>query len=205
MRLTVEIANAIRKAVDELGSQQELARRSGVSYKNISKYINNGVKNIRENAWDKLTPFIAKYLSYNDIAVIGCVQFAEKKTDINKEMALFIQWLKSLGNEELMKILSIYAPLYSKGELPSYWSHDPDILLVLTTHPCLMPGTAERLIREFQNIKENPKDQQIIQLQSDLIKLNERQIAQLQEEIQLQKKMIGLLEEKISALFEKRN
>ena len=62
MRLKSEIVEAIRLAVDELGTQKALADISDISCKNINKYVNGGVKTIRSEAWQKLLPHIAKYL-----------------------------------------------------------------------------------------------------------------------------------------------
>ena len=61
MRLKQEIIEAIKAAVDDLGTQKALADISGVSCKNINKYINGGVKTIRSEAWQKLLPHIAPY------------------------------------------------------------------------------------------------------------------------------------------------
>lgn len=92
MRLKSEIVEAIRLAVDELGTQKALADISDISCKNINKYVNGGVKTIRSEAWQKLLPHIAKYLKISpetadvlhNIQTAGdqiseCVQTIEKK------------------------------------------------------------------------------------------------------------------------------
>ena len=53
---------ALRKAVAYLGSQNELARRSGVSQSTIATYIIGRSKTIRDDVWDKLEPHLRKHM-----------------------------------------------------------------------------------------------------------------------------------------------
>ena len=45
-----------------LGSQSELARRSGVSQSTIATYIIGRSKNIRDDVWDKLEPHLRRFM-----------------------------------------------------------------------------------------------------------------------------------------------
>ena len=62
MKITKDIQLAIEKAIDKQASQSKLAEISGIPQTNISKYLNGGIKVIREDCWDRLEPFIRPYL-----------------------------------------------------------------------------------------------------------------------------------------------
>ena len=62
MKLTKEIREAIAKTVDEMGSQRALSMQTGVSTQNISKYLTERIKTIREDAWKKMYPHIVRWL-----------------------------------------------------------------------------------------------------------------------------------------------
>lgn len=57
-----EIFEAIKKAVDECGSESELARRCKLDAKVINRYMNKKVKRITEEKWFKLEPHIKAFL-----------------------------------------------------------------------------------------------------------------------------------------------
>jgi transcriptional regulator with XRE-family HTH domain len=60
-RAHIEI-EALRKAVAYLGSQSELARRSGVPQGYITKYLSGMVKTISDDVWDKLEPHLRRFM-----------------------------------------------------------------------------------------------------------------------------------------------
>jgi len=60
--LNEKIRKAIAKAIDEIGGQSELSRKTGISQQNFSKYISGYVNKIGDRTWDALFPFIKKYL-----------------------------------------------------------------------------------------------------------------------------------------------
>ncbi len=63
MKNTKEIQKAINKTVDELGTQTELAKRTGIKQTNISKYISGQTAKI--DMWEELEPFIRHNLPDN--------------------------------------------------------------------------------------------------------------------------------------------
>lgn len=61
MKITREIRNAIIRAVEEAGSQSALDRISGVSQRNLSRYV-SGIDSMSERTWRDLYPHIKQYL-----------------------------------------------------------------------------------------------------------------------------------------------
>ena len=124
MRLKSEIAEAIRQAVDELGTQKALADISGVSCKNINKYVNGGVKTIRSEAWQKLLPHIAKYLKIspettdvlNNVQAAGD-QISESVQTIEKENCAYWDQVTQKLAELNVDILDA-----STSAILAYWS-----------------------------------------------------------------------------------
>jgi hypothetical protein len=57
-----ETLQAIRKAVNEAGSQVEFSKKTGVHKASVWKYMSGSVKRIEDENWEKLEPFIRKYL-----------------------------------------------------------------------------------------------------------------------------------------------
>lgn len=62
MKVSDDLQLAIKKAIEELGSQEALASASGVPRPNISAYVCGRVVDMRVGAWQKLKPFILKHL-----------------------------------------------------------------------------------------------------------------------------------------------
>lgn len=60
MKITREIINRLREAVDSEGGAVTLARKSGVDAANISRYLNGKVSSIGDDNWGKLLPFLRK-------------------------------------------------------------------------------------------------------------------------------------------------
>lgn len=187
MRITKEIIKAIHDASFDLGSQRKLSELSGIKQTNLSKYQSGLIKIIRDDSWEKLFPFIEKYLDAKDIATTILINHSENNTDYNHDLALFIGWLKKLSPRSLETLLSRYRSEFSKEDNPAYWNNDIDLLTVIASHPCLMPGVGERLIRE---IISHTKDKG----SAELLKLSENEIAQLKKIEELQKVIIESLE-----------
>ena len=61
VKITKEMRAAIQQAVEEAGSQSELARRSGVDQRNLSRYV-SGLNTMTDHIWAALYPYCAKYL-----------------------------------------------------------------------------------------------------------------------------------------------
>lgn len=61
MKITREIRNAIVRAVEEAGGQSALERISGVSQRNLSRYI-SGIDSMSARTWRDLYPYIRQYL-----------------------------------------------------------------------------------------------------------------------------------------------
>jgi Cro/C1-type helix-turn-helix DNA-binding protein len=58
MKLTKEIKNAIRIAIENQGTAVELARLTGIKQQNFSRYMSGEVKSITLETWQKLEPYI---------------------------------------------------------------------------------------------------------------------------------------------------
>lgn len=63
-KISKEYLDALRRAVDDLGSQSELARRSGVGQATISAILNpkNQDRMVLDSILDQLAPFCQKYM-----------------------------------------------------------------------------------------------------------------------------------------------
>ena len=64
IRITNEIRSAISQAIEAVGSQSELSRRSGVPQKNLSNYISSANSLMNEATWIQLYPFVRDFLPY---------------------------------------------------------------------------------------------------------------------------------------------
>ena len=58
MKITRDILERLRSAVENNGGAVSLARKSGVDAANISRYLNGKVSSIGDDNWAKLAPFI---------------------------------------------------------------------------------------------------------------------------------------------------
>ena len=61
MKITREIKSAIIRAVEEAGGQSALERISGVSQRNLSRYV-SGIDSMSERTWRDLYPHVKQYL-----------------------------------------------------------------------------------------------------------------------------------------------
>lgn len=61
MKITPEIIDRLREAVENNGGAVILARKSGVDAANISRYLNGKVSSIGDENWAKLAPFLREY------------------------------------------------------------------------------------------------------------------------------------------------
>ena len=58
MKVTQDLINRLREAVEKCGGAVDLARKSGVDAANISRYLNGKVNSISDDNWAKLAPFL---------------------------------------------------------------------------------------------------------------------------------------------------
>jgi DNA-binding Xre family transcriptional regulator len=56
MKLTKEIKQAIREAIERHGTAIELSRVTGIKQQNFSRYLSGEIKNITIETWQKLQP-----------------------------------------------------------------------------------------------------------------------------------------------------
>ncbi|MDD5698004.1 MAG: YdaS family helix-turn-helix protein [Victivallaceae bacterium] len=96
MKITEEVKAAIRKAVEQAGTQQKFADLCGITQRNISKYLSGEVKSIRDDCQEKLYPFIREYLPVEYLrqpaaSESSCVSDAE--LEILKRDAKIAQYL----------------------------------------------------------------------------------------------------------------
>lgn len=61
VKITKEMRFAIQQAIEEAGSQSELARRSGVDQRNLSRYV-SGLNTMTDHIWAALYPYCASHL-----------------------------------------------------------------------------------------------------------------------------------------------
>ena len=57
-KLDKTLQDAVKAAVFRVGSQAELARRSGIPQGNIAKYVSGSIHNMNEQTYNKLLPFL---------------------------------------------------------------------------------------------------------------------------------------------------
>ena len=62
MKITREIINALKAVVDEMGNPAQVARKTGVSPSNLSRYMNGETRSISDDNWDKLKEYITPHL-----------------------------------------------------------------------------------------------------------------------------------------------
>lgn len=62
MKITREIINALKAVVDEMGNPAQVARKTGVSPSNLSRYLNGETRSISDDNWDKLKEYITPHL-----------------------------------------------------------------------------------------------------------------------------------------------
>ena len=70
-KLTKEFVSALRQAIEDYGSQSELARQSGVGQATISAIINpkKPNKTILDSIYDQLYPYVKKFLTAEEMPV----------------------------------------------------------------------------------------------------------------------------------------
>ena len=61
MKITQEIIERLREAVENSGGAVMLSRKSGVDAANISRYLNGKVSSIGDDNWAKLVPYLREY------------------------------------------------------------------------------------------------------------------------------------------------
>lgn len=61
MKITQEIIEKLREAVESNGGAVMLSRKSGVDAANISRYLNGKVNSIGDDNWAKLAPYLREY------------------------------------------------------------------------------------------------------------------------------------------------
>ncbi len=133
MKNTKEIQKAINKTVDELGSQTELAKRTGIKQQNLSSYISG--KTAKIDMWEELEPFIRHNLPDNFNSQGYPANSAESKELIKAEIKIemlekelsqydilsksFIKTLNELDNIELASVQK-YAESLKKPQTETY-------------------------------------------------------------------------------------
>lgn len=70
MKITGEIINALRAVVDEMGSPAQVARKTGVSPSNISRYLNGETQSISDDNWDKLKEYIIPHIDNIEVVPV---------------------------------------------------------------------------------------------------------------------------------------
>lgn len=62
MKLSQEIIQAMKEAVNEIGSQVEFGEKVGNSPQNIHRYLTGKVSKIETETWIKMEPYLREYL-----------------------------------------------------------------------------------------------------------------------------------------------
>ena len=71
--ITKDIINALKKAAEDVGSESELARKSGVNQTTLNMISNNQTQSITKVNWEKLFPYIKPYLKTSEGITIGAI------------------------------------------------------------------------------------------------------------------------------------
>lgn len=73
VKITPTIKNAIIQAIEANGGQSALERKTGVSQRNLSKYISEQTESITSAIWSQLEPALRPYLPHESVTagVIG--------------------------------------------------------------------------------------------------------------------------------------
>lgn len=62
MKINKNILNAIKEAINVVGSAAEFSRIAQINKSLISRYLSREVKNISDDSWEKIRPLIIAYL-----------------------------------------------------------------------------------------------------------------------------------------------
>ena len=108
--LNDKIRQAIAKAIEEIGGQSELSRRTGISQQSFSKYISGFVNQIGDRTWEALFPYIKKYLSSADSADLLDHPKINSSASVNAicQYALEILQDPSLVPDKKIRLLTLY-------------------------------------------------------------------------------------------------
>ena len=59
MKLTPEVLETLRRAIDAAGGAGAFARKCHIDAANISRYLNGKVRSVSDDNWNKLAPFVS--------------------------------------------------------------------------------------------------------------------------------------------------
>ncbi|MPN47352.1 hypothetical protein SDC9_194954 [bioreactor metagenome] len=110
-KITEEIREAIKKAVNENGTQALLCKKCGISTSIMSRYIKNEVSTINSGTWKLLYPHIAPFLP-EAMREKSCMNFPEKVETVSKMLAI----LEAYDKTETRQILDAVSRLSGIGD-----------------------------------------------------------------------------------------
>ena len=110
-KITPVFVDALKKAIDECGSQSELARRSGVGQATISAIINpkKKPKMVLDSILDQLTPFCDQYLPV-ELRRKSVQETVKSSVSVKStsQYALEILQDQSLSSDKKIRLLTLY-------------------------------------------------------------------------------------------------
>ena len=102
-KVDTALISAIREAVDRVGSQAELARRTRISQGNIAKYIAGGIKIINDKTLQKLRPYLTLPADYDCSRPVG-----------DNFIAALLAVSEDLGRDDLIALIDYAETLLAR-------------------------------------------------------------------------------------------
>lgn len=108
--LNEKIRHAIAKAIEEIGGQSELSRRTGISQQSFSKYISGYINQIGDRTWEALFPYIKKHLpsGYSSEFLVETKVKSSASVNAICRYALEILESPSIPQETKIQLLTLY-------------------------------------------------------------------------------------------------
>ena len=108
--VTPEIIRAVKMATEQVGSEIELAKKTGINQPTLNMLSNGKTKSITQGNWEKLLPYLAPHLKTGANAIVQTINGNHNHNTINAtcESAMIDKILKSdLTAEEKLKFIEL--------------------------------------------------------------------------------------------------
>lgn len=71
--ITKDILSALHQAVEQLGTLEQLSKKTGIAKSSLSRYVSGFTTNINDTTWKALEPYLRPYLPHESVTagVIG--------------------------------------------------------------------------------------------------------------------------------------
>lgn len=141
-----EIRNALQQAVNKAGSQSELSRQTGISQKNISRWLSCQVDSINDVLWEKLYPYVKSYLPED----------CKNDTRPPSQDYLTAQLLNIFQKQDTETKFTTFCILKSIIDMPP--EHQSYLRLILNRFPELAPKQIPTLLSFLETLVEEKKE-----------------------------------------------